>query len=100
MTSEAHAAADALGKALNNRDPALLEQIYADDISIWHGATGATMGKSENIAVLSALIKITSNLEYVGISNGTTSKADLCSNIDLSAHSPTAASFPRSMRAL
>lgn len=67
MSSEAHALADALGNALSRRDPQILQAIYADDISVWHAATGGTMGKAQNIGLLSQLFSVTSRLKYVDI---------------------------------
>jgi limonene-1,2-epoxide hydrolase len=65
--NDAHAVADALGRAMNTLDARALQAIYADDITVWHGATGAAMGKAENIAMLSALYSIASSLEYINI---------------------------------
>lgn len=67
MNAEAHSLADALGKAINDRDPQLLRSIYADDIQVWHGATGGSMGKEQNIEMLSAVFAVTSRLEYVDV---------------------------------
>lgn len=67
MSINARALADALGTALNKRDPKLLRAIYADDIAVWHAATGGTMGKEENIGLLSNLFAVTSRLEYTDI---------------------------------
>lgn len=65
--NDAHAVADALGRAMNTLDAQALQAIYADDITVWHGATGGAMGKADNIAMLSALYKISSSLEYINI---------------------------------
>jgi limonene-1,2-epoxide hydrolase len=67
MSESVHSAVDTLGTAIGTRDADLLQKIYADDITVWHGATDGAMGKAENIAMLSALFKITSSLEYINI---------------------------------
>jgi hypothetical protein len=67
MSESVHSAVDTLGTAIGTRDPDLRQKIYADEITVWHGATDGAMGKAENIAMLSALFKITSSLEYINI---------------------------------
>ncbi|WP_159872218.1 nuclear transport factor 2 family protein [Novosphingobium sp. 9U] len=67
MDIEAHALADKLGQAIRERNPDLLRQIYADDIRVWHGATGSAMGKDENIGMLTAVFAISSGLEYTDV---------------------------------
>jgi hypothetical protein len=67
MSDGVKEAADALGRAINTRDPDLVRSIYADDIVVWHGSTGKPMGKTENVDLLAGVFRITSELEYVNI---------------------------------
>lgn len=67
MQNEAYRLADALGAAIKARDPEQLRAIYADNIRVWHGATGQAMGAAENIGMLDAVFRATSRLEYVDV---------------------------------
>ncbi len=67
MTTAAITAADAFGAAMHARDVAAVRAIYADDITVWHAATGHTQGKAENTGMLAALFQVTGALEYVDI---------------------------------
>ena len=67
MSSEAEKTADALGAAIHARDVAAIRTIYADDIVVWHGSTGQTQTRDENVNLLSGVFEITSRLEYVDI---------------------------------
>jgi limonene-1,2-epoxide hydrolase len=61
------AAADALGEAIHARSYEQVLAIYSDDIVVWHGSTGQSMGKVENAALLADIFKLTSHLEYINI---------------------------------
>lgn len=67
MSDSAIAAVDALGKAIHDRDAALLRTLYADDIAVWHASTNAEQDKAQNIGLLEAVFAVTSELEYVNI---------------------------------
>lgn len=64
MTSEANALADALGKAIEDRDVDQVRALYADDIIVWHGSTDAEQSKEENLGLLAAVFGVTSKLGY------------------------------------
>lgn len=67
MNDEAHAAADALGAAIQARDANLIRAIYDDKITVWHGCTGATQNKEDNASLLAAVFAVTSSLRYTDI---------------------------------
>ena len=67
MTTKAEAAADALGAAINARSQGDILAIYADDIIVFHGSTGQSMGKTENAGLLAGVFAISSELEYINI---------------------------------
>ena len=67
MTTEAEAAANALGGAIHARSKDQILAIYADDMFVWHGNTARAMGKEENATLLGNLFAITSELEYTNI---------------------------------
>jgi len=66
-SNEAIGAADALTSAIKERSAAKIKAIYADDIVVWHGATGKGMGKAENVGLLAGVFAIASELEYQDI---------------------------------
>jgi ketosteroid isomerase-like protein len=67
MTTKAEAAADALGSAIRARNANQILAIYADDVAVFHGSTGQSMGKAENAGLLAGVFAITSELEYINI---------------------------------
>lgn len=67
MTSEANALADALGKAIEDRDVDQVRALYADDIVVWHGSTNVEQSKDENVGLLADVFAVTSQLGYRGI---------------------------------
>jgi hypothetical protein len=67
MATKAEAAADALGAAIHARSHDQVLTIYADDIKVFHGSTGQSMGKAENAGLLAGVFAITSELEYINI---------------------------------
>ncbi|MES2492241.1 MAG: DUF4440 domain-containing protein [Pseudomonadota bacterium] len=67
MSKTAITAVDQLGKAIRDRDVALLQTLYADDIAVWHASTNAEQDKSQNIGLLDAVFAVTSELEYINI---------------------------------
>ena len=67
MPKSAHELADAFGDAMKRSDADAIRTLYADSITIWHGATGGTMGKDENVGLLSGVFAVTSRFEYTGI---------------------------------
>lgn len=67
MTTKAEAAADALGAAIHARSHDQVLAIYANDIKVFHGSTGGTMGKAENAGLLAGVFAITSELEYINV---------------------------------
>jgi len=67
MSTEVIAVADALGAAIAARSAQQFESLYADDVVVWHGATGQSMGKAENIGLLRAVFQLTKELRYVNI---------------------------------
>lgn len=67
MTTKAESAADALGAAINARSHEDILAIYADDIVVFHGSTGSSMGKTENAGLLAGVFAISSELEYINI---------------------------------
>lgn len=67
MPKTATELADAFAEAMKNSDVDAIRALYADSISVWHGATGAAMGKDENIGLLSGVFAITSRFEYTDI---------------------------------
>jgi ketosteroid isomerase-like protein len=64
MAVDAIAVADALGAAIKARSIAQIGAVYADDIVVWHGATGSAGTKSENMGLLGAVFQLSSQLEY------------------------------------
>jgi ketosteroid isomerase-like protein len=56
--------ADALAAAIAARDADAIRAIYAEDIGVWHAATGQTQNKAENSGLLAGLFQITSRLSY------------------------------------
>lgn len=64
MSEDAFRVADALAAAIAARDASAIRDIYADDIVVWHGATGKGQSKDENSGMLAALFSITSRLSY------------------------------------
>jgi ketosteroid isomerase-like protein len=64
MTTEANALADALGKAIKDRDVDQIRALYAEDIVVWHGSTGVGQSKDENANLLGNVFAVTSELEY------------------------------------
>ena len=64
MSNEAAALVDALGEAIGARDAERIRALYADDIRVWHGATGVAQNKDENVGLLAAVFGVTSALEY------------------------------------
>jgi ketosteroid isomerase-like protein len=67
MSNEAILAADALGAAIKARSAEQVRAIYADDIVVWHGSTGQSMGKDENAGLLAGVFKLTRRMEYINI---------------------------------
>jgi len=67
MTTEANALADALGKAIGDRDVDQVRALYAEDIVVWHGSTNVEQSKEENVGLLAAVFAITSELGYQDI---------------------------------
>lgn len=67
MTTKAEAAADALGAAIHARNADQILAIYADDITVFHGSTGQSMGKTENAGLLAGVFAITSELHYINV---------------------------------
>jgi limonene-1,2-epoxide hydrolase len=67
MPADANAVADALGAAIKARSVAQIGAVYADDIIVWHGATGNAGTKSENMALLGQVFQLASALEYRNI---------------------------------
>lgn len=59
--------ADALGAGIASRDVDTIRKLYADDIVVWHGATGRGQAKEENIGLLDSVFRVTSSLQYVDI---------------------------------
>lgn len=67
MTTKAEGAADALGAAIYARSQDQILAIYADDVVVFHGSTGQSMGKAENAGLLAGVFAITSELEYINV---------------------------------
>ena len=64
MTTAAAQLVDALGAGIAARDAERIRTLYADNIRVWHGATGVAQTKDENIGLLTAVFGVTSSLEY------------------------------------
>lgn len=67
MSTDAIKAADALGAAIKARSVERVREIYADDVVVWHGATGTSANKADNTALLGGVFQLTSALEYQNI---------------------------------
>ena len=67
MTMDANAMADALGVAIKARDADAIAALYAEDIGVWHGATGKVQNKAENVGLLRAVFAVTSEIGYHNI---------------------------------
>ena len=67
MASIASKAMDALGKAISDRDADQIADLWADDIVVWHGATGVGQSKQENVGLLAGVFAVTSELQYTDI---------------------------------
>lgn len=59
--------AERFGAAIESLDVDRLRAIYADDVVIWHGATGQAMGPDENCAMLAKLFALVDDFHYENI---------------------------------
>jgi ketosteroid isomerase-like protein len=59
--------ADRLGSAVQRRSKEMIGEVFSDDIVIWYGATGLTMGKGENLELWERVFAVTSELQYRNI---------------------------------
>lgn len=67
MTTNAVAAVDAFNAAIKARSEAQLAAVYADHIIVWNNNGCQPMSKAESIAILGAVFRISSRLEYVNV---------------------------------
>ena len=67
MSHDPLAVADAFNAAIKARSEAALTAVYADDAVIWNNATQTDQTRTENVAVLGQVFRISSELEYVDV---------------------------------
>lgn len=67
MSNEARNVADALGKAIAERDVEQIRALYDDSMVVWHASTNAEQSKEENAGLLAGVFAITSEMEYKDI---------------------------------
>jgi ketosteroid isomerase-like protein len=53
-----------LARAISQQDEVALQQIYADDIVVWHNSDSLTQTKAQNLANLHMLFELCSRVEY------------------------------------
>jgi len=54
----------ALFDAIEKKDPGAVEDLYADDVQVWHNFSNTAQSKSENIQVLTALCENVPEIHY------------------------------------
>ena len=54
----------ALFTAIEGKDPGAVEDLYCDDVQVWHNFSNTSQSKSENIQVLTALCENVPEIHY------------------------------------
>ena len=62
--TEIETLADSVFRAIESRDVAAIESMWADDIAVWHNTDGVEQTKDQNLAVMTWMFAHTASLEY------------------------------------